>query len=412
MSQIQPINTGLMLGRIDSIIKKHEVLARKRGQDFNLFSIMSMENNETYTHSAILVALLDPKANHYKDETFLKLFLDEIEYDYTDEKLEHTKIEKEYHIGKIDEEYKKGGFIDILIKFPSGKTIAIENKIYAKDQPRQLYRYSKYNAGSSFVYYLNLFGKKPNKISSYTLKEKQDFKIISYKKNIIAWLEKCLINSEQELIVYSSLKQYQLLIQKLTDTMDKAREEELKKEIIENLDAAKYVSHNYEKIIYSIRENFRKCIVEKLRNNLSEDFIVNEGNTVDSYHSQIFIRPKNNMGDKIEFGLESFSGRGHGGGKLFVGIIDRTHNQANFEFVNNTEDRFFSKWWPVMRLVKTINGNNFHLGSENLLKKLSDKDSQIYKDLADHATKQTIAFINDYHSTLLELQSKAMMKEV
>lgn len=52
------INTG-------AILTKHYKDSREKGEDFNVFSVLGMENNETKTHSAMLVALLNPKGNHY-----------------------------------------------------------------------------------------------------------------------------------------------------------------------------------------------------------------------------------------------------------------------------------------------------------------------------------------------------------
>ena len=45
----------------NEILKKEK---SKRGEDFNVFKIMHVENDEVRTHSAMLAALMDPKGTH------------------------------------------------------------------------------------------------------------------------------------------------------------------------------------------------------------------------------------------------------------------------------------------------------------------------------------------------------------
>ena len=104
-----------------------------------------------------------------------------------------------------------GGFIDLLITFPSGKAIAIENKIYAGDQPKQMYRYSLYKGDLCSLYYLNLYGGKPSPDSLYELTE-DNYSIITYKHDIITWLNKCLGIVKSGSVVENAIKQYQILI--------------------------------------------------------------------------------------------------------------------------------------------------------------------------------------------------------
>ncbi|MEN8928386.1 MAG: PD-(D/E)XK nuclease family protein, partial [Flavobacteriales bacterium] len=133
-----------LLNKSGELIKADLALRKEKGEDFNIFSILGMDNNEAKTHSAMLSALLNPIGNHYQNEKFLELFLKEINYDYQKEDLKKVKVQAEHYLGKISKDYLSGGFIDLLISFPSGKAIVIENKIKAGDQPKQMYRYSLY----------------------------------------------------------------------------------------------------------------------------------------------------------------------------------------------------------------------------------------------------------------------------
>ena len=55
--------------------------------------------------------------------------------------------------------------------------------------------------------------------------------------------------------------------------------------------------------------------------------------------------------------------------------------------------------------------NTGSLNSESLLKKLPDKNSQIFIDLGDHVTEQTTRFINEYTATLAEMQKISLSEE-
>ena len=223
-----------LLSNTKKVVDKHEKESKARGEDFNIFSVLGMESSETKTHSGMIVALLDPKGNHYQETTFLKLYLDEIGYEYGNENLSQVKVKAEHHLGTITADYMSGGFIDILISFPSGKAIAIENKIYAGDQPKQMYRYSLYKKELCELYYLNLYGSKPSSDSLHILKD-SDYNIISYRNQIIEWLEKCRQSVTSGSILETSIRQYYILIKQLTNTMDHQLEQELNNIIFENL---------------------------------------------------------------------------------------------------------------------------------------------------------------------------------
>ena len=51
---------------------------RKRGEDFNIFRTMRMQNDEVHTHSAVIAALLNPEEYHGSKSSFLRAFLHQI----------------------------------------------------------------------------------------------------------------------------------------------------------------------------------------------------------------------------------------------------------------------------------------------------------------------------------------------
>lgn len=206
-----------LLDNVSIISKKYDDIARITGENFNIFSIMNMESNERYTHSAIIGELLNPKGSHGQGSKFLKLFFQEID---CLKKIENfnfdaARIIIEEHIGFIDKEYTKGGFIDIVIK-DFLNVVIIENKIYAIDQRNQLVRYKNHYPNSTLLY-LNLLGDKPSHVSRGSLVCEKDFTIINYKIEITNWLEKCHKESIEQPILRETIKQYSNLVKKLTN---------------------------------------------------------------------------------------------------------------------------------------------------------------------------------------------------
>ena len=379
-----------LLTESGKIVKAHKKDRRKKGEDFNIFSILNMETNETKTHSAMLVALLDPKGNHYYNEQFLKLFLEEIGYkNYQDENLMLAKVKAEYHLGKIPEDYSSGGFIDILITFPSGKAIAIENKINAGDQQNQLYRYSLYKGGDCALYYLNLSGKPPSKKSVLNLSDK-DYEVISYNKQILKWLERCLCVTKEGSIVENALKQYQILIQNLTNTMDKPLENNLKYLIVNNLEEAKYIHSHYQKAVDSIREKLRLAVLEKL-NSMQLGVKVRLGNAVNHNYSQIWLSSETLHNRGVQFGIESFSGKGNNNGRVFIGIFDKKNDYDT----KRDGDYRLSTYWPLVGDIKTLDRNPLNLSSTKTLESLST-DNAYFEEMVTEIINQTKDFVETY----------------
>jgi len=357
----EPETITEILNKVQQIVLKDKKDKREKGEDFNVFSVLQMESNETKTHSNMLAALLNPKQDHYYGSRFLKLFLDQIGYDYDGENLDQTHVQTEYHLGKINKEYTEGGFIDILITFASGKTIAIENKIYAGDQRYQMYRYSLYNKGNSSLYYLNLDGKPPHSKSLHTLTDEDYFKL-SYVEEIVSWLEACLqmVNNEKSSIVEATLKQYLYLIKKLTFTMNNNLEHRLNEIILNNLEAAKYIQTHYQRAVLKVREKFRNAVFENLINNLDEKIaVVWLGNDCTHRFSQIWIDIKLKNTQLRRFGLESFSGKGVNNNRIFIGLLDK---ENSYDFLIDGCQRH-NGYWPVIKDIKTPEDNFLNISA-------------------------------------------------
>lgn len=379
-----------LLVKSKKIIDDHLEIVKNNGEDFNIFSILGMETNETKTHSAMLVALLDPKGNHYYEDLFLKLFLEEIGYDYQDENLKLTKVKAEHHLGRISKDYEKGGYIDILITFNSGKAIAIENKIYAGDQPKQMYRYSLFKGNICTLYYLNLFGNKPTKESLHTLKD-DDYEIITYKNQILNWLDKCLSIIKPTSLVQNAVKQYQVLIKNLTNSMDKHLSNNLNELIATNLKEAKYIHLHYQKMVEDVREKFRNAVFHRL-NDMQLNVKAFLGNDATYVYSQIWLRSKELDKKGALLGLESFSGKGHNNGRIFVGIFDRKNS---YDALKDGDYRL-SNYWTLINDIKTPENNFLNLSSTNILEKLLSNPTY-FENMVSAVATQTKTFVDTYH---------------
>lgn len=59
-------------------IEQHRKDKEENGDFFNIFSILKVERDEVYTHSAMLCELLNPNGSHGRKDSFLQLFIKEV----------------------------------------------------------------------------------------------------------------------------------------------------------------------------------------------------------------------------------------------------------------------------------------------------------------------------------------------
>lgn len=193
-----------------------------KGENYNLFSILSIERYEL-KHSALIANLLDPKGSHGCDDAFLRAFfeiaLKGTAYPFESSTPPHSYTE--YYTGPIAGD--TGGRIDILVESKSSHYgLIIENKIYAGDQDKQLTRYDNYGketfgAGGYLLVYLTLYGYDASKESTATKSaEEVGYLRLSYAEDILRWLEQCVRLADNKPLVRESLNQYIRTIKQLT----------------------------------------------------------------------------------------------------------------------------------------------------------------------------------------------------
>lgn len=151
---------------------------------FNVFKASGFKEQELF-HSNFIAYLLNPKSEHKKSMTFLKLFL---------ECANCSPINNNTSVIVAREKETGNGYIDIVIEAEK-YVVAIENKIWAGDQPQQLEKYCQYYRKKNIepkLIYLTPYGSKPSQFSLGTTLSESDILCISYQKTIISWLRECV----------------------------------------------------------------------------------------------------------------------------------------------------------------------------------------------------------------------------
>lgn len=257
-----------LLKQVSEIVAKEKTQQeekRKRGENFNIFNVLGLSTSEVRLHSAFLAELLNPNGDHGLGDKFLDAFLKIVikrEKTIFEFDTKSAKVFCEFYIGNISENYTEGGRIDIFIQDDNKQTIIIENKIYADDQKNQLLRYHNYaeniiGSNKYIILYLSLEeGDEPSKDS---LGNKQfDYQTISYKKDIMNWLEYCVGIAALFPRVRETLFQYITNLKEITNIMSEDNKDEFINLLINeaNIESTMSIRHYLDEIIMTIRKDF------------------------------------------------------------------------------------------------------------------------------------------------------------
>ncbi len=216
--------------QLEILLKKIDELKTEHAKEdvFNAFQILRLNDKEVM-HSRFIKSLLNPNENHGFKDGFLKLFLKRINIENFSTNGVTTECEKNTHNNR---------YIDIAIENKTSRQmIIIENKIWAGDLDNQLFDYHNYGLNlyenkseNIFMIYLTPYGKPYGNNSFPREKEqpKNGIKCISYEKEILEWLNDCLVRiGSKENRIYLCIKMYIELIRK-TINRDEYMEEILK----------------------------------------------------------------------------------------------------------------------------------------------------------------------------------------
>ena len=232
----------------------------RKGENYNLFSILSIERYEL-KHSALIANLLDPKGSHGCGDAFLRAFF-EIALKGTAYPFESSSPDSctEHYTGPIAGD--TGGRIDILVK-SSQYGLIIENKIYAGDQDKQLIRYDNYGkeifgADGYLLVYLTLYGYDDSK-GSITSDDSQkvNYLCLSYAEDILRWLEQCARLAYDKPLVRESLNQYIQTIKQLTyQDMNQENIQKIIDLAVDHPEVVATLSSNRDAIAQGIRKKY------------------------------------------------------------------------------------------------------------------------------------------------------------
>lgn len=221
-----------LLDQISEIIHKEKELKQKKydsGETFNVFEILGLQRKEVRLHSSFIASLLDPRGPHGLRTKPLELFLQVMNAEGILQDLTTVKVETEMYIGTISNRGNEGGRLDIVLTDTHKHAIVIENKIDAGDQPKQLLRYDNYckkHFGNDHyrIIYLTKWGEDPSEQSCGG--KDIDYRLASYKEDILSWVNRCIDYSEMVPSVHETLKQYRTNLVEILNIMSEKSENE------------------------------------------------------------------------------------------------------------------------------------------------------------------------------------------
>ncbi|QNE68548.1 PD-(D/E)XK nuclease family protein [Fusobacterium hwasookii] len=351
---------------------------------------MRNEYDEVNLHSKFIVELLKNK-NYGKK--FIEIFLEKLE-------IQVFNYENVY----VFSEYSKGinGRIDILLEFSKGKekkAIIIENKIYAEDQFGQLNRYyysminKNYSNDELEIVYLTLDGSEPDEESTKGLSKETKEKIvtISYKENIIGWIDDCIKEVAEVPIMRETLIQYKSLLKKITGKEDKKMIKEIEKLVLSNNEYLKMIYKIDYTLLREIKINLQFKFWEKLEEKLNEIAIKKKmklENRLGYPNLHYSIDLIKNYPKKKFFGLMYFIKELENRGKLYLRIeieekvyygfrIITNNGESNFNMLDDYLEKEFKElnftrtnWWLGFKYIsnfENISGSiDFKYFNENL----------------------------------------------
>lgn len=366
-----------ILYNLKLIYDRHKILDESKS-DFNIFQTIANPYDEMNLHSKFIYTILNEKKYGYE---FLLSFLKNIGLDLADIDKSSVKIERE--------KASPYGRLDLYIELRANDelySIAIENKIYAGDQNKQLDRYLDYLDGinkgkEKYLYYLTLDGHEPSSESCSNLSKVIN---ISYSENILNWIGEAISISAKEAKLREILVQYEELLEKICGK-DIDYTMEIKDYILKNADNYDFVKSlepGLTEAKVELQDKFWKRLEARLEEHLSKEYGLDmsrvdktkEIGTSNKWYSLNLIKKKSRY-----FGLLYNLGTFKNIGDLYLKVeIERnlifgirnvkTHIENTLEY-NNMLDIFKQNnfiltshsWWISYNHVRDLKGNRFDL---------------------------------------------------
>ena len=377
------------------LLKDAAILYERHGagrpEPFNVFTAMFDDKDEVRLHSRFLAALLghrkpgEERAANLHD--FIKEFASKPLPNFAPD---GAKVERErWHI-------------DILITNNRGQALAIENKICAGDQNRQLERYHEelrergYN--DRHILYLTINGRKPSEESIGGL-GKKDYTPISYER-ILGWLKRCRKRAYDEPELRDTVAQYSRLIEKLTKGSELMNE--LKDLCLR--DNNLLVAHHLAEALTHAKASLMHEMWEKIREILEKDSFTDliEKISEDSIRESIENKTGRYFGLYYSFGQDpAYLAVEAGGYGFIVGVwCDKSKEKykEKYKEIKSTLEKQLGRgekpddawpWWCVLR----PDGTGLNSGD---IETLADKKArnELTDEVAKLAVEKLIAIRN------------------
>lgn len=327
--------------KVSSFLEQAEKHKRRGNNDFNPYLEMWSVSNEVKLHSSLIYGFLNPLGNHYQGDVFLETFLECVGLKEWFGDTSNARVYREYE--NIDMYITNGK-----------KHIIIENKIWAGDQPQQIQRYidkiakeqsqessdmdSSDDVESSesettqvkayeniAVLYLTLDSKNPTPQSlgkwqiqgDYLVNGQNQvrFKAITYKNEILAWIENsiakvgCITNLNAALLFYKDVVQIITNTKENTMSLEKFLTENKENNMQENMEIVFEILENHESILDKYYNEIISKYKKEIEDNGFEVVKANIGDKNDDWGwSGVWypytIKPKDCGKNYIGFGIQ------------------------------------------------------------------------------------------------------------
>ena len=196
---------------------------RRTGEKYNLFTVAEIAHKEVIM-CRVLADLLNPQGKHCQGSCYLSLFWETISPKLPEQlelSAKDTRVTAEYVI-------YENRRIDITLE--DGRIfVPIEVKIRAGDQQKQVADYyefaKKKNSVNVPVLYLTVDGREPPDFSKAGV-GKDDYTPLSFRDDILAWLEECRENTPETMVpVRENLRQLIAAVKSLCGKSEDAKME-------------------------------------------------------------------------------------------------------------------------------------------------------------------------------------------
>ena len=361
------------------IYNKYKILDGMKSY-FNIFSQLLNPYDEVNLHSKLIYSILnDCKFKKEFMLSFLKTtgIISSDNVSPSDLKIIDVEREKYFPNGRMDL------FFSCRVK-DKEYVIIIENKIFAGDQYEQMDRYIEFakqcSADIKKVFYLTLIGNAPSEDSASNLDQ---VNLISYKNEILTWIENCIKISTRDPALREVLIQYADLLEKITGkdvdyTMDVmnfllespknfnmansiqpaiidakvdlqmrfwTKLEESLDEMFKNFPGLKYRKTDRDEDLGSVNPWYSKTIIKNYYNNMKNS---------SCYGVMYYLYNRDDLGDlcfKIEYNKSD---------SLFYGLtfqapgvnIDKLKSASELKNKLASYDYKFSNWWFGWKYLK------------------------------------------------------------